>query len=596
MAMNNTISKEAFFSTLGIMHDNYMKWEFVQKGWKAVEGGLSIDDIIYRTMNMMTDNYYRYEVFKCFKHNMTTMALLKACVIQFNDNYYRFEVVKSLQSICRSLGDIVSLITMFNDNYYKFEVIKRFDSLLTWKEIPCFVSLFNDNYYAKGVIERLKDLNGPYGNITILNVIEMIEYTNNSEIRFALVNAFKFNVDCLPPLIIAFNVNTEKLKVIKSLNYIVRQLKEPLMLLDYFDQSVDDGIMLSFVRYILRDILTTASDECIHKFSSEKDRRSVVSLMNLKNVYNNANSLSMLLTLFGDDKLKLKVLKKKLDDTGKCSVACMSSCMSIFCDDVYRYKAFILFMNNGTVIDEKMLLFCMNIVSSESVKLKILKVYPNVIQPKDLMPIITALKSGDSANDFLKEKEYDDVDHILSDAGYDPTKCESLMESDESVDSDDDEVIIHLREGKGIIDIDLNDLDLNPQINTWIPYRCPDNIIQYDTKTRSVVRAKQNIGSIMINGIDVDKEIDRAVYQYIDEKQEAINTQSKLKIPRSWKDTKLKENEEGCIICMANQRKVIFVDCGHYNLCFHCARTIVNGNKQCPTCRKIVTNVVKVYG
>ena len=48
-----------------------------------------------------------------------------------------------------------------------------------------------------------------------------------------------------------------------------------------------------------------------------------------------------------------------------------------------------------------------------------------------------------------------------------------------------------------------------------------------------------------------------------------------------------------CKVCMVNRINTVMVPCGHQCICSECAKTL---NKECPICRKRVTQVVKTFG
>ena len=72
------------------------------------------------------------------------------------------------------------------------------------------------------------------------------------------------------------------------------------------------------------------------------------------------------------------------------------------------------------------------------------------------------------------------------------------------------------------------------------------------------------------------------------------------KLPNAEKDEKLNSDvkeSELCIICKERASCTVITDCGHSNLCVTCARNLVLVQKydKCPTCRKQMTNIIKIF-
>lgn len=51
------------------------------------------------------------------------------------------------------------------------------------------------------------------------------------------------------------------------------------------------------------------------------------------------------------------------------------------------------------------------------------------------------------------------------------------------------------------------------------------------------------------------------------------------------------EFELTCVICIANKKSMVFVDCGHFAVCFKCSKQCV----KCPICSKVSKNILKVF-
>ncbi len=44
--------------------------------------------------------------------------------------------------------------------------------------------------------------------------------------------------------------------------------------------------------------------------------------------------------------------------------------------------------------------------------------------------------------------------------------------------------------------------------------------------------------------------------------------------------------EEECVICLDEECVIVFEPCGHYCVCYHCAKTV----QECPICRSAIEN------
>jgi Zinc finger, C3HC4 type (RING finger) len=51
------------------------------------------------------------------------------------------------------------------------------------------------------------------------------------------------------------------------------------------------------------------------------------------------------------------------------------------------------------------------------------------------------------------------------------------------------------------------------------------------------------------------------------------------------------ESTTDCIICMSNEKSVVFAPCGHYICCEECSNSLAT--KKCPICRNKIHSVVK---
>jgi hypothetical protein len=57
------------------------------------------------------------------------------------------------------------------------------------------------------------------------------------------------------------------------------------------------------------------------------------------------------------------------------------------------------------------------------------------------------------------------------------------------------------------------------------------------------------------------------------------------------KEVERAEFELTCVICMVNKKSTVFIDCGHFAVCFECSKKCM----KCPICSKVSKNILKVY-
>ncbi len=60
-------------------------------------------------------------------------------------------------------------------------------------------------------------------------------------------------------------------------------------------------------------------------------------------------------------------------------------------------------------------------------------------------------------------------------------------------------------------------------------------------------------------------------------------------------DVKTSNDKNQCIVCLENEKIVVFISCGHRLLCASCTKTMYDKTKTCPTCRKSITGVLRVF-
>ncbi|XP_072283348.1 mitochondrial ubiquitin ligase activator of NFKB 1 [Pyxicephalus adspersus] len=87
----------------------------------------------------------------------------------------------------------------------------------------------------------------------------------------------------------------------------------------------------------------------------------------------------------------------------------------------------------------------------------------------------------------------------------------------------------------------------------------------------------------------------RRQYRHYKEKQRLKRLQQELKDTRArLGDDESEETRNSCIICLANQKSSVFLECGHVCSCFQCYQALPEP-KKCPICRNTISRVVPLY-
>ncbi len=62
-------------------------------------------------------------------------------------------------------------------------------------------------------------------------------------------------------------------------------------------------------------------------------------------------------------------------------------------------------------------------------------------------------------------------------------------------------------------------------------------------------------------------------------------------------DKKAAENQESCIICLENERVVVYNYCGHLKFCIKCTKQLFSDEikPKCPMCREVIESATRVY-
>jgi hypothetical protein len=74
----------------------------------------------------------------------------------------------------------------------------------------------------------------------------------------------------------------------------------------------------------------------------------------------------------------------------------------------------------------------------------------------------------------------------------------------------------------------------------------------------------------------------------INETTNETTTTTTAKLDKVYEDTTIVD----CIVCMSNEKNVVFAPCGHYALCTDCAIKIKNSSGKCPICRTTIMSII----
>ena len=53
--------------------------------------------------------------------------------------------------------------------------------------------------------------------------------------------------------------------------------------------------------------------------------------------------------------------------------------------------------------------------------------------------------------------------------------------------------------------------------------------------------------------------------------------------------------EKRCSVCLDNEKKVVYIPCGHLTCCLACTKAIMKKDKNCPICKQKITNFQRIY-
>jgi ATP-dependent DNA helicase PIF1 len=111
-----------------------------------------------------------------------------------------------------------------------------------------------------------------------------------------------------------------------------------------------------------------------------------------------------------------------------------------------------------------------------------------------------------------------------------------------------------------------------------------ENTIPITHQPKTTEQSNQNNNVDEVNGNDLDYEDYK---DYEDHEDYENNT-----IPyKNYSDNKKIENDDSCVVCLANTKNIAFIPCGHICSCEVCYKNI----NQCPICRSEINSIVKVY-
>lgn len=72
-------------------------------------------------------------------------------------------------------------------------------------------------------------------------------------------------------------------------------------------------------------------------------------------------------------------------------------------------------------------------------------------------------------------------------------------------------------------------------------------------------------------------------------------TERNMKNHPEGEDEKSHENNPKCVVCIENKACIVNIDCGHLCLCIGCSKQLYKKWGGCPTCRKPLENLLKVF-
>jgi hypothetical protein len=106
---------------------------------------------------------------------------------------------------------------------------------------------------------------------------------------------------------------------------------------------------------------------------------------------------------------------------------------------------------------------------------------------------------------------------------------------------------------------------------------------------------------LSVDDVDVEEQrrIERELRQKQEEAQRYVNgVRAPLPLPAGEEEPTTEDDRLACTICMDRVKSCICVPCYHKNLCIACARDLLQreGRRtKCPTCRKDVAEIARVY-
>ena len=60
-------------------------------------------------------------------------------------------------------------------------------------------------------------------------------------------------------------------------------------------------------------------------------------------------------------------------------------------------------------------------------------------------------------------------------------------------------------------------------------------------------------------------------------------------------DTPTESQEKRCCVCLLNEKKAVFIPCGHLSCCLGCTNVIMQNSKECPICKIKIENFQRIY-
>ena len=639
------VDKNTFATMLNNMGSDYNQFEFLKNQYELVSPSLTANDIITLILPKLSSARYKHETITFFQPWFTSFKDLSLAVDDVDTAHYKMEFIKTLSknvndSEGMSKEQVLQLAKKFDTAHYKMELIKYFENWFTSEDIVLVMKIFDTDHSKMEIIKLLQSKKGKK-SLTIDDVYVFMEHMLEDGGRIEIVKFYQNSIigPNIYSMLLIMKNDSYKMELIKMFSNKLRET-DAFSLIDYIDSN-NNNLKLKLLKFIVEEIKPTVltSAECLELFGTDEAMLMAMKLLDLKSLYNEVYKLWKPLKQLTTDEARFLALRLKFNSSPKDEITLkLVKCIEFFSNDKYKEKVFKMYLNEyKDKFDQTLFVDILDIFGkikisnsnltlpggNKEFNLNILDRYLKVtkIEEPKMVNIIKKIE-GDTINDnvykLLKKHNYN-VDNIVNigkfildvldkettDGLIDKESSESSDYSSESeleLESEDDNFKI---DEKGIVEIDVDSLDVSPQIAPYLSMFLKNPTIKFDTFTGQIVKDNSGFSdmSISINGVDVAQsingEIKRKVAQMQKQNEENKKKKQQLKVPHAWKDEKVKDNDvvkddDLCKICMERKRKIV-LSCGHYHTCAKCTRSVLKGNKQCPVCRKEITNVTCVY-